>query len=334
MNQLKQREKRRIYGLDSLRFAAFLMVFLFHSSEAFFFGFLGVDFFFVLSSFLLTYLAFTEIEKTGEFSRKNFFLRRVLRIFPLYYLVVFFSFVLLPFLAEKAGVAITLPEKEFYFWTFLSNYDNSQYLLPLKFLWSIAVEEQFYLLFLLLSLSFRKHFWYIISFLLLVYVVFMISEDYFGWERYKSVLLHLVNFAFGMAAGYLFYLGRINIKKRILLPGLLLSFILLFPTVRIPILFNLLLSLFFVLLIFSITYFGKKLARTHIFRLSEYLGKYTYGLYVYSGFVIVFFNKFLSLHSRALSMLLEFIFLLIVAFLSYHLYEKHFLKLKKYFRKV
>ncbi len=310
------------------------MVFLFHSSEIFFFGFLGVDFFFVLSSFLLTYLAFTEIEKTGSFSRRNFFLRRVLRIFPLYYLIVFFSFVILPFLAEKAGIAITLPEKEWYFWTFLSNYDNSHYLLPLKFLWSIAVEEQFYLLFLLLSIFFRKHFWYIIGSLLLGYVIFMISEGYFGWERYKSVFLHLVNFAFGMAAGYLFYLGRLKFKKRILLPGLLLSFILLFPTVKIAILFNLLLSLFFVLLIFSITHFGQKLARNYIFRITEYLGKYTYGLYVYSGFIIVFFNKLLSPGSRILIILIALIALFLVAFLSYHLYEKHFLKLKKYFRKV
>ena len=77
----------QIQGLNSLRFFAFLSVFTLHTTTWFTYGGLGVDFFFILSSFLLTYLALNEIETTGRFSRKNFFIRRALRIYPLYFAV-------------------------------------------------------------------------------------------------------------------------------------------------------------------------------------------------------------------------------------------------------
>ena len=76
---------RKIAGLNTLRFLAFLSIFLFHTEISFDYGYLGVDFFFVLSSFLLTFLAYKELDDTNTFSKKNFFMRRVLRIFPLYW---------------------------------------------------------------------------------------------------------------------------------------------------------------------------------------------------------------------------------------------------------
>lgn len=108
--------KNKIFfpNLDGLRFLAFILVFWQHSSEPlvknlksagvindeqlryFVTGGLGVSFFFVLSGFLITYLLMDEKIRNGAINKKAFYIRRVLRIFPLYYLVVAWGFGLYP----------------------------------------------------------------------------------------------------------------------------------------------------------------------------------------------------------------------------------------------
>ncbi|AVR43999.1 hypothetical protein C7S20_01255 [Christiangramia fulva] len=323
-------EINRISGLDSLRFLAFLFVFLFHTASYFSFGFLGVDFFFVLSSFLLTFLALKEIEKTGGFSQRNFFIRRALRIFPLYYLLISLSFLLLPVILGLFKMTVTLPEHPFLFWTFLGNYDRSDFFMPLKFFWSIAVEEQFYLLFLILSLFFRKYLLWIIGGLLTFYLAYIFLDQIFLTNDYKTVFYHFANFSCGMAGGYLFFKKRNSIK--LWLPAFLILFPLVFISFQIPSLFNLALSCWFVSLIFvswKLSFFIKK---NWLFRCSEYLGKFTYGLYVYSGFVIIFYKKIEIFDSKALTVAAMLVTTFLISFFSYHFFEKHFLHLKKKFR--
>jgi peptidoglycan/LPS O-acetylase OafA/YrhL len=307
------------------------MVFLFHTRDEFYFGFLGVDFFFVLSSFLLTYLAFIEIERTDNFSKSNFFARRALRIFPLYFLVLMFSFWVLPVLTTNLNINISLPKEEYLFWLFLSNYDTEQYLLPLKFLWSIAVEEQFYLLFLLLSLFFRRYFLLVTFGLIGLYSLYMFTAEDLGLMNMKSLPAHFANFAFGMGAGYLYYKNRYSLKWSLM--AFIISVLLLY-FIRDAFFFNLILSLFFTSLIFTTIIFARFFKELSVFEVTEYLGKYTYGLYIYSGFIIVIANNLLGYKQTKYTIFLELICVIILAFISYHAYEKHFLKLKKRFRKV
>jgi peptidoglycan/LPS O-acetylase OafA/YrhL len=109
-------------NLDSIRFIAALMVFLQHAvSPSYEYlpikntiwekllniissGGTGVSIFFVLSGFLITYLLISEYELNSKISIKYFYLRRVLRIWPLYFLVVAFSFLLYPFLKSLIGM--------------------------------------------------------------------------------------------------------------------------------------------------------------------------------------------------------------------------------------
>src|SRR3954447_9736754 len=99
--------RRRFHSLDALRFFAFLKVFFLHIPVATFavFNFLkngggtGVVFFFVLSGFLITYILLSEKTLTGTIKLKNFYLRRILRIWPLYYLILCLAF-LTPYLAS------------------------------------------------------------------------------------------------------------------------------------------------------------------------------------------------------------------------------------------
>ena len=84
-------------ALDGLRGVAILMVVIFHNfgfTHYFFFGWLGVDLFFVLSGFLITEILLRTVGTPGYF--RNFYLRRILRIFPLYYLLLIICLLVLP----------------------------------------------------------------------------------------------------------------------------------------------------------------------------------------------------------------------------------------------
>jgi len=117
-------------------------------------GRLSVTLFFVLSGFLITYLLLVEKERTGGIAVKRFYLRRMLRIWPLYFLVVLLSFLVLPRLEIFQLPRYTAALPEHFAATFplfllflpqlaLSIYEPVPFAEPA---WSIGVEEQFYLL--------------------------------------------------------------------------------------------------------------------------------------------------------------------------------------------
>lgn len=114
-------------------------------------GAFAVQFFFVLSGFLITYLLFTELESTNSISLPIFYLKRIRRIWPLYYVLVFLGFVVLPFMVSKqVAFANKFPylnaEGLILYLCILPNVANAiwskHFLISL---WSIGVEEQFYL---------------------------------------------------------------------------------------------------------------------------------------------------------------------------------------------
>lgn len=152
--------------LDGLRFLAFFLVLLGHLPLApgtwvltslKWFGGAGVDLFFCLSAFLLTRLLVLERATTGWISFKRFFIRRVLRIWPLYYLMLLIGFFVLPFFVPGFGPMAGTPKYELLLQRFLlphvafyANFIDSALHYPpsvaLSLLWTISAEEQFYLL--------------------------------------------------------------------------------------------------------------------------------------------------------------------------------------------
>lgn len=176
--------KKKIYfeNLDGLRFLCFLAVFFFHSfitdlpsiakqdgyqivkNDIFGNGFLGVNFFFVLSGFLITYLLIEEKILKGKINIPKFWLRRILRIWPLYYACVLIGFFVFPYIKIISGGVPDESANIWYYLAFISNFDYIKSGLPdapgLGVLWSVAIEEQFYLVWpIILSLFPIKRFW-------------------------------------------------------------------------------------------------------------------------------------------------------------------------------
>lgn len=150
--------------IDGLRALAVLPVILFHAGfETFSGGFVGVDVFFVISGYLITTIILAEL-KQGKFSIINFYERRARRILPALFLVMF---VCMPFAwlwlmpsdmkdFSQSLIAVSLFSSNILFWRESGYFDAAAELKPLLHTWSLAVEEQYYVLFpLFLMMAWR-----------------------------------------------------------------------------------------------------------------------------------------------------------------------------------
>ena len=150
--------------IDGLRALAVVPVILFHAGfEVFSGGFVGVDVFFVISGYLITTILIEDLEN-NRFSILNFYERRARRILPALYTVtittaIASSAILYPeYLVSFAKSLISAPlfAANFYFWSERGYFGESSELKPLIHLWSLAIEEQFYIIFPLILLLFNK----------------------------------------------------------------------------------------------------------------------------------------------------------------------------------
>jgi peptidoglycan/LPS O-acetylase OafA/YrhL len=155
------RADRNYYpALDGLRGLAILLVVVYHNFgfiNVFLFGWLGVDLFFVLSGFLITDILLASVGEKNFL--RNFFVRRMLRIFPLYYLALVLFLLIIPRLVETFNVDY-YRQNQVWLWTYLQNwlyiFKNPNPNNVLNHLWSLAVEEQFYLLWPFVILLIKK----------------------------------------------------------------------------------------------------------------------------------------------------------------------------------
>jgi len=188
--------------IDGLRAISVLAVIFYHlelslyEKNLFQGGFLGVDFFFVISGYLITSLILKELSLTGSFSLKNFYERRARRILPALILVMLFS---IPF-AWKYLLPSSLIDysktllyslgftSNFYFYNIQSNYfDLDSKFRPFLHTWSLSVEEQFYLLFpifLLIIYKFKKDL--IFKSLLILVILNLLLIHFLGNFNFKQ----------------------------------------------------------------------------------------------------------------------------------------------------
>jgi peptidoglycan/LPS O-acetylase OafA/YrhL len=142
---------RHLPSLDGVRGLAVLLVLAFHAwpSQWTSFGWMGVDLFFVLSGFLITGILVDARDAPGR--ARTFYIRRVLRILPLYYGVLVLMFVVLPLVHRPTSLVYAqLSHDQIWYWTYTSNWLLGLEIPPhfnyMNHFWSLAVEEQFYLM--------------------------------------------------------------------------------------------------------------------------------------------------------------------------------------------
>ncbi|HEX4956233.1 MAG TPA: acyltransferase [Thermoanaerobaculia bacterium] len=223
-------------GLDSLRFWAALLVVVGHVpmtqagvglpsfawGALFFRGGTAVSFFFTLSGFLITYLLLDEQARTGRIDVGAFYLRRVLRIWPLYFATIGFGLFFYNFLLPRLGIerAVTYPLglAVLLYVFFLPNLMNALYSVGgiLNPTWSIGVEEQFYLAWAPLVRRFRERLPALCGWVLVgSFAVFLIATaNPWGWAAMQKFWTQL-KFHF-MAAGALAAWALFHHRERLL----------------------------------------------------------------------------------------------------------------------
>ncbi len=381
MTEQKNIKIKRPYfkNLDGLRFFAALSVFVFHFvSEIKNFapaqtdgqvyklltfitskGTLGVNFFFVLSGFLITYLILFEIKNKGGFNLKNFLIRRALRIWPLYYLIVLIGFIIFPFFLKDYHTQHHLINYVF----FLANFDEIYYGAndSINFLtspWSVAVEEQFYLfwgvLFFILSPVIYKHkkggfiFKLIILFLLMLSFIFRwvnIDEQRIIYYHTLSVMPDIL---IGAVLGYLFIsnhpiinqlkqFSKLKISIIYIIGGLIIIFKTKIFMGEFLVFERYIIALFFAFVILDQISFKQSVFKVERIKGAAFLGKISYGLYMYHLIVIFLLQKWIDFNafnvwlSISLFLFLSVVLTFLISLSSYNWIEKPFLALKNKF---
>ena len=224
-------------GLNTLRFFAAYFVVLHHGEtirakyalpnfEHFSFfrnGSLAVSFFFVLSGFLITYLLLSELKRTNDISLRKFYMRRVLRIFPLYYLLVFIGLIAIPIFLNVIHFPNTQPYDTMsggvlflLFLSFVVNAVFGSHLL--ESLWSIGVEEYFYLIWAPLFKFFKAHILKVIVGIIIlksIIILFFAAQNVHSeWVRIVEEVLLSLKFEL-MAIGGLGAYTVFKDKKRV-----------------------------------------------------------------------------------------------------------------------
>lgn len=361
--------RRHFHTFDALRFFAFLKVFLLHVPIIGFacFSFLkagggiGVQFFFVLSGFLITYIILEEKRQTGSLGLRNFFARRILRIWPLYYLMVAVAYStpwLLSHLVALPSSSEGYTPKLWASLLFLENYmgmatHQHANVSPLSIMWTLCIEEHFYIVWglLLCYTPIRRLPSIIICPLLLAPVLRAVYVHYN--VPTADLFTNIDLFAWGALPAYYLAVDPAGIEakvmkiplnlKRMFLVVLLVAVVICSQFAGSEAAFILLTSLMgmlFSALIFIILP-GDSPIKIKEGNILSRLGMYTYGLYLYHVLVIIALQRIftrggweINTATGAIAFVCIALLLSVISsYLSYHLFEKHFLKLKKYFRK-
>jgi peptidoglycan/LPS O-acetylase OafA/YrhL len=365
--------EERVPSLDGLRGIAVLLVLVGHFVQyggpspdpgmlsPFYkltsYGWIGVDLFFVLSGFLITGILYDSKGSTRYF--RNFYARRVLRIFPLYYGVLVAIFLLLPQVFPQSERLWQVRQDAAWYWTYTANWKIAHAgwsnFPALEHFWSLAVEEQFYLLWPIVVLWFsRPALLYtclaalVASYLMRVglhwtghtlagYVLTPARTDTLALGaavalilRGPSGLTHLQRWsplvlASAGAGVVAVFLRRGSDYEDFVVQTLGLS----------------LLAWLFAALVGIAASFPKRSLAPRVFATPVLVvfGRYSYGMYVFHHILLVFKPKAISsaalvpfvgsdVLARILFAALGILMTLGIAMLSWHLYENQFLKLK------
>ena len=312
-------------------------------------GFISIDSFFVLSSFLITWKGLEELKVTKKFQFKNFLIRRSLRIWPLYFLVILLGF-LIEFMKSYYTQDISSLPSFWSFILFILNFDiiknGYEFLFFMVFMWSISVEEQFYIFWALVLKWFQNHLLKVSLLIILISIIFRIYFIDDSLNLNFHTVSALGNFGVGALAAIAAFNNSILITKirdfsKTQIVIIYLISLLIF--IAIPSLQNhdlfiviqrVLFSFVFAFIILEQTYCQQSIFKLSRIKYFNFFGKISYGLYCYHGIMTTIVLKFSDYFSESLFTSI-FIFptlifcgTLLFSHLSYKFFESKILKLK------
>ena len=322
-------------------------------------GALGVYFFFVLSGFLITYLLLTEKIKTGTVAIKKFYWRRVLRIWPLYYLIVILGFFVIPYITT-GGFNFTNKELNEHYglnlFLYLIIFPNVAHAMfnPVPLIsqtWSIGVEEQFYIIWPVLAKKAKNIFKMLLVvfsimigikvFILLLFKLgygsntLLILKKFFAMSKIECMTIG------GMGAYFLFnYQEKFKsvIYHKAVLPLSLIGIpiLLLFTPSQLQDGVHLVYSVLFLFIIANVSGNPNSFLKLEN-KVFNFLGKISYSIYMYHfmliPFVFYLFKKIgIEPSNQLIPQLIMYVSItglsVLVSWLSFTYFEGWFLKLK------
>jgi peptidoglycan/LPS O-acetylase OafA/YrhL len=323
-------------------------------------GPLGVIFFFVLSGFLITYLLLVEKKQTQTIGIGAFYLRRIYRIWPLYFLVFVLGFFVLPnselFYVRNQTESLHdnfMPN----FWCYLFFLPNLAYSMFMAVpnigqSWSVGVEEQFYLVWPVIMKRFRKT----LRALLVVTAILLAIKAMvlFIGKSYPSVGLTVLQkflamskiecMTLGGIGAYLIFTNQLKWLKLIYsIPMQLAAYtgiplLLYFSPALLQDGIHLVYGLCFLIIILNVSGNPSSLLRLEN-KWFHFLGKISYGIYMYHLMCVVFVLHFLDRlfqFDRQLTVIenisvysLSIGLTILISYLSYEFFEKRFIRMKR-----
>lgn len=343
-------EEPKIYnylpGIDVLRFIIFLFILANHTKFNQYLN--GHSFFFTLTGFVISYISISEIKKNNTFFFKRYLARRFLRTLPLFFLIIFLTFLGAKISMIYFDELITTGEL-WHFLLLIQNFFDLDIFFPLSNLWALAVTEQYYILLGLLFLIFKKNNQFIgLFFIIIGITVNLLSCYVYNYNGYAQSWYFLVNFGAGNMLAVFCTGGSKMFQRLSLLTG---TKVLIFIFGGIIILFigfsqkqgwfypykELVLSIGYALIIFNLGFTKNLPGFITDSKRMQYLGKRTFGMYCWHAPVITVLEKLAGHYNISYSPLIMFVTTLIliipISILSYRYYESYFLRFKKYFNK-
>lgn len=319
----------------------------------------GVKIFFVLSGFLISYLLLQENKFTKTVNLASFYKRRILRIWPLYYLILLFGFLIAPYFFNLNRFNYNFYQDFnlkfllglFFMPNFLFYYYGS--ILFVSVLWSVGAEEQFYLFWPLVFKYVKKRLFFFILFLFALMIIIKISLMQLISNTSASQTIRLLDsilkmfqydaMIMGGVFSYFLFTNHTKIisflfSRTVQIVSILLIGLFILSKPDFFVFDNLIYGLLYGTVILNIAANPKSILRLENTTLT-FLGRISYGIYIYhSVFIAIgisYFSKYLLFKDLFLSNLILYLFTIFgtitFAFLSYTYLEKPILGYKKRF---
>lgn len=377
MTQEKKTNQIYFEHLDVVRFLAAILIVILHTYEAwtgwygeigflsngtykelsvvgsfvnqFFKNFgIGVDVFFLLSGFLITYILLEEKKRFGKINIKNFIIRRTFRIWPLYFLLIALAPFIVSYLdADQPNYLANA--------LFIGNFEiieTQRWTYPFSHFWSICIEEHFYLIWpFIIAFSPKKHLLKIFAALILLSILFRMyvfqTQDTPWFSLFAHTLSRIDVLVIGAIAAYYYSQKAFNFSLpkylRVLLYIILVSALLIEPVVLWDTMYLAAFKKYFFMALISVLLLDFNFNPDYKHRLKKqslihYFGKVSYGIYMFSNILILFVIKKImwkfELNNVYIFFILNISLSIIIPIISYELFEKHILKLNKKFRSI